>query len=147
MTSTVAMGTGVMIGAGIFVITGQVAELSGGLFPIAFIAAAIISVLSAYSYIKVSSKYPSAGGIGMVLMRAYGKSTITGAASLLMVFSMMINESLVARAFGTYFLQMFSIAPSDTMVPVLALLLIAFAFIVNVARNKVIGTTRTSARS
>ena len=140
LTSTVAMGIGVMIGAGIFAITGQVAELAGGLFPIAFIAAALISLLSAYSYIKVSNKHPSAGGIGMVLTRAYGKGTITGAASLLMVFSMMINESLVARTFGTYFLQLFSIGPSDTMVPVLALLLIAFAFIVNVASNKVIGT-------
>lgn len=37
LLGTVAMGTGVMIGAGIFALTGQVAELAGGLFPIAFI--------------------------------------------------------------------------------------------------------------
>ncbi|WP_083894051.1 hypothetical protein [Rivularia sp. PCC 7116] len=39
----IAMGTGVMIGAGIFALTGQVAELAGALFPLAFLAAAIIS--------------------------------------------------------------------------------------------------------
>ena len=35
------MGTGVMIGAGIFALTGQVAEFAGGLFPLAFLIAAI----------------------------------------------------------------------------------------------------------
>ena len=38
------MGTGVMIGAGIFALTGQVAELAGGLFPVAFLVAAIQAV-------------------------------------------------------------------------------------------------------
>ena len=31
----VAMGTGVMIGAGIFALTGQIAQLAGPLFPLA----------------------------------------------------------------------------------------------------------------
>ena len=35
---TVAMGTGVMIGAGILALTGQIAELAGPLFPLAFVA-------------------------------------------------------------------------------------------------------------
>ena len=43
LLGTIAMGTGVMIGAGIFALTGQVAELAGGLFPIAFVVAAAIS--------------------------------------------------------------------------------------------------------
>ena len=34
------MGTGVMIGAGIFALTGQIAELAGGWFPVIFIVAA-----------------------------------------------------------------------------------------------------------
>jgi len=41
LAGTVAMGTGVMIGAGIFALTGQVAEFAGGLFPLAFLLAAI----------------------------------------------------------------------------------------------------------
>ena len=87
LLGTIAMGTGVMIGAGIFALTGQVAELAGGLFPIAFIIAAVISGFSAYSYIKVSSAYPSAGGIAMILKKAYGETTVTGAAALLMTLA------------------------------------------------------------
>jgi amino acid transporter len=140
LLGTIAMGTGVMIGAGIFALTGQVAELAGGLFPIAFIVAAVISGFSAYSYIKVASAYPSAGGIAMILKKAYGETTVTGAAALLMALSMIINESLVARTFGTYTLQLFPSDPAGIWVPVLAVGLIVAAFLVNIAGNKVIGT-------
>jgi len=132
------MGTGVMIGAGIFALTGQVAELAGTLFPLAFLLAAVISGFSAYSYIKVSNKYPSAGGIAMILKKAYGPTVVTGGAALLMAFSMIINESLVARTFGTYTLQLFGIE-GGILVPVLALGLIVGAFIVNISGNHVIG--------
>ncbi len=140
LSGTVAMGTGVMIGAGIFALTGQIAELAGPLFPVAFVIAAIISGLSAYGYIKVSNAHPSAGGIAMILSRAYGRSTITAAGSMLMVFSMVINESLVARTFGTYTLRLFNVADTSSLVPLLALGLIVAAFLVNIAGNKVIGT-------
>lgn len=139
LASTVAMGTGVMIGAGIFALTGQVAEFAGDLYPAAFLLAALISAFSAYSYIKVSNEFPSAGGIAMILKKAYGPSMITGGAALLMAFSMMINESLVARTFGTYTLQIFGIE-GGIWVPILAVGLILLAFLVNIAGNNVIGS-------
>jgi amino acid transporter len=139
LIGAIAMGTGVMIGAGIFALTGQVAEFSGALFPLAFLTAAVISAFSAYSYIKVSNKYPSAGGIAMILRKSYGPATITGAAALLMAISMVINESLVARTFGAYTLQLFNIDDNGFLVALLAVGLIIFAFLVNIAGNKVIG--------
>ncbi|MCO6359195.1 APC family permease [Roseivirga pacifica] len=139
LTGAVALGTGVMIGAGIFALLGQVAELSGTFFPVAFIFGSIISGFSAYSYIKVSNKYPSAGGIAMILKKSYGKTTITAAASLLMAFSMIINESLVARTFGTYVLQLFDVDNSELLVPILAVALIVIAFLVNISGNNFIG--------
>jgi len=51
LIGSVSLGTGVMIGAGIFVLMGQIAELVGDLFPIAFIAGAIIVGFSSYSYV------------------------------------------------------------------------------------------------
>lgn len=134
----VAMGTGVMIGAGIFALTGQVAELAGPWFPMAFLAAAVITAFSAYSYIKLSNAYPSAGGIAMFLEKAYGKSMMTGACALLMYFSMVINESLVARTFGTYTLQLFDSANTQWLVPILGIGLLSMAFIVNVLGNRLI---------
>lgn len=145
LAGTVAMGTGVMIGAGIFALTGQIAELAGPLFPVAFIVAAVISGLSAYSYIQVSSDSPSAGGIAMILSRAYGRSTVTAAGAMLMVFSMVINESLVARTFGTYTVRLFGVEDTSVLVPVLALGLVIAGFLVNIAGNDAIGVVSKGA--
>lgn len=139
LTGSIAMGTGVMIGAGIFALTGQVAELAGGLFPLAFIAAAVVVAFSAYSYIKVCNEYPSAGGIAMILKKAYGPGIVTAGCSLLMYFSMVINESLVARTFGTYTLRIFGAGSDSWLVPTLGVGLLAVAFIVNLLGNQVIG--------
>jgi amino acid transporter len=141
LKGAVALGTGVMIGAGIFALLGQVAELSGTWFPYIFIVGAIISGFSAYSYIKVSNAYPSAGGIAMILMKAYGKTTLTAAASVLMALSMIINESLVARTFGSYTLQLFEVAENPLWVPALGVALLIVAYIINVSGNKVIEKT------
>ena len=83
LTGAVSLGTGVTIGAGIFALLGQVAELSGELFPFVFLVGAVISAFSAYTYIKMSNAYPSAGGIAMYLKEAYGKGAITASGALL----------------------------------------------------------------
>ncbi len=140
LIGAVAMGTGVMIGAGIFALTGQVAELAGDLFPIAFLVAAIIVAFSAYSYIKMSNAYPSSGGIVMYLKKAYGPGITTTFCALLMYFSMVINQSLVARTFGAYTLQLFDVEPGSFLVPLLGVALLGFAFVVNIAGNRLIGT-------
>lgn len=136
----VSMGTGVMIGAGIFALTGQMAELAGKWFPLAFLAAAVVSGFSAYSYVKMSNAYPSAGGIAMFLQKAYGKGAITAVCALLMYFSMVINESLVARTFGTYTLQLFDIGKNSWLMPALGVGLLAVAFLVNILGNQFIQT-------
>lgn len=135
----VAMGTGVMIGAGILALTGQIAEMSGALFPFAFAAGALVSAFSAYSYVKVASAYPSAGGIAMILHKAYGRTTLAAGAAVLMALSMVINESLVARTFGTYALRMFDINADSYLVALLGVALILIAWAINVSGNRSVG--------
>lgn len=141
LIGSVSLGTGVMIGAGIFVLMGQIAELVGSLFPLAFLAGACVSAFSAYSYVKFSNAYPSSGGVAKFLRKSYGPGTITGTFSLLMYVSMVIAESLVSRTFGAYTLRLFDIESTSSLVPVLGVLLITAAFVVNIAGNKVIEAT------
>lgn len=138
LTGAVAMGTGVMIGAGIFALTGQMAEQTGSLFPLAFLSAAIVTAFSAYSYIKLSNAAPSAGGIAMYLKKAYGPGTITAGCAMLMYFSMVINQSLVARTFGSYTLQLFGVEDTSWLVPALGVSLLVGAFAVNILGNELI---------
>jgi len=139
LAGAIAMGTGVMIGAGIFALTGQIAQLAGPLFPLSFIAGAIVTAFSAYTYVKMSNAYPSAGGIAMILQKAYGPTTIAAGAALLMALSMVINESLVARTFATYLLEGLGVEQTKWLVPTLGVGLIVFAYLINAAGNRSVG--------
>jgi amino acid transporter len=138
LTGAVSLGTGVMIGAGIFALTGQMAEMTGPLFPLAFLASAVIVAFSAYSYIKMSNAYPSAGGIAMYLEKAYGKTLPTAFNALLMYFSMVIAQSFLARTFGAYTLQLFDINDTSVLVPILGVSLLLMAFLINLSGNRLI---------
>ncbi|MCF6272698.1 MAG: APC family permease [Rhodobacteraceae bacterium] len=141
LIGSVSLGTGVMIGAGIFVLMGQIAELVGGMLPLAFLVGAMVVAFSAYSYVKFSNAYPSSGGIAMFLRKAYGPGTVAGTFSLLMYVSMVIAESLVARTFGAYTLRLFEVENTVIWVPVLGVGLIAVAYLVNISGNKTIERT------
>ena len=117
---------------------GQMAEMTGALFPLAFLAAALIVSFSAYSYVKISNAYPSAGGIGMYLHKAYGDRLPTAFNALLMYFSMVIAQSFLARTFGAYTMQLFGGDESGRMVPILGVALILTAFIINLLGNRLI---------
>lgn len=143
LIGAISMGTGVMIGAGIFALTGQIAELAGPWFPLSFIAGGIVSGFSAYTYVKMSNAFPSAGGIAMILQKAYGPAAIAAAASLLMALSMVISESLVARTFGTYVLRPFDLETNTFLVPALGVGLIVFAYLVNRSGNRSVGLFST----
>lgn len=140
LIGAVGLGTGVMISAGIFALVGQVAELSGSWFPLIFIIGSIVAAFSSYSYVKMSQEYPSAGGIGMFLVKAYGKGAIAASAGVMMAISMVINQSLVARTFGTYTLQLFDGNQATWLVPLLGVGLIIFSFLVNISGNTFIQT-------
>ncbi len=142
LIGSISLGTGVMIGAGIFVLMGQIAELVGDLFPIAFIAGAVVVGFSSYSYVKFSNAFPSSGGVVKFFNKSYGPGTTTGVFSLLMYVSMVVSESLVAGTFGAYTLRLFPESFSG-YASILGILLLVTAFIVNVLGNKVIGATAT----
>ncbi len=60
------MGIGVMTGADIFALTGQIAELARLLITLLFIADALVISLAACIYIKVSNGWPFSIGIAMI---------------------------------------------------------------------------------
>jgi len=142
LLGSVSLGTGVMIGAGIFVLMGQIAELVGDLFPIAFIAGAIVVGFSSYSYVKFSNAYPSSGGVAKFLTKAFGPGTAAGSFSLLMYISMVVAESLVAGTFGAYTLRLFPPEYSG-YASILGVILIGVAYIINISGNKIIEVTAT----
>ncbi len=131
LVGSVSLGTGVMIGAGIFALVGQVSELAGTLMPFAFLAGAVVVGFSAYSYVKYSEVNPTSGGIAMLLKAAYGPGVVAGTFSLFMYVSMVVAQSLLARTFGTYALRPFGLEDSTLLVPLLGVVVIVVAGLVN----------------
>lgn len=133
LSGAVSMGTGVMIGAGVFALMGQVAGTAGKWFPLAFLAAAAVAAITSYSYVKLSNTFPSAGGIGTFLNKAYGVGPIAATFTMAMWGSMVLNESLVARTFGTYFTKMIGLDSNAIIVAGLGVALLLGSFAINAA--------------
>ncbi len=146
LAGSVSLGAGVMIGAGIFALVGQVAGLAGDWFPLAFVAGAVVAGVSSYAYIRYSSSNPSSGGIAMLLKDAYGPGVAAGSFSLFMYVSMVVAESLLGRTFGTYLLRPFGLQDSVVLVPILGILAIVAATVVNLVGNRLVeGSAMTTA--
>ena len=86
----------------------------------------------------MSNAYPSAGGIGMYLSKAYGPTLTTAFHALLMYFSMVIAQSFLARTFGSYTLELFDFGDRSLLVPLLGVALLISAFLLNLSANKLI---------
>ena len=62
LTEVTAGGVGIIIGAGIYVLLGAATSLAGPVVWLAFLLAAVLSLLTGLSYAELSSMFPSAAG-------------------------------------------------------------------------------------
>ncbi len=98
----VSIGIGGMIGGGIFAVLGLSVQLTRGAAPIAFLIAGLIALLTAYSYAKLSKRFPSRGGTIEFLIKAYGTGIFSGTMNLFLLASYIVMISLYAYALGAY---------------------------------------------
>lgn len=70
-------GLGVTVGAGIYVLIGQVAGLAGAFAPLAFVVAAIVVAPTAFSFSRLASMYPFASGEARYVSEAFGSPILT----------------------------------------------------------------------
>ena len=84
--SALSIGIGGMVGGGIFAVTGFTVQLTRGAAPVAFIVAGVVALLTAYSYWRLTLRFPSQGGTVEFLNRAFGSGTVTGALNILQTF-------------------------------------------------------------
>jgi len=98
----VAIGIGGMVGGGIFAVLGLAVELAGGGTPLAFALAGVVALLTSYSYVRLSTTFPSQGGTVYFLVKAFGPGLLSGGLNILLWLSYVVMLSLYASAFGSY---------------------------------------------
>jgi amino acid transporter len=97
-----SIGVGGMVGGGIFAVLGLTIDLAKGAAPVAFFIAGMIALITAYSYAKLSVKFPSEGGSIEYIVQAFGNNTFSATVNNLLLMSYIIMLSLYASAFGAY---------------------------------------------
>ncbi len=102
LTEVVSIGIGGMIGGGIFAVLGLSIQLAKGGAPIAFLLAGLASLLTGYSYAKLSRRFPSYGGTIEYIVKGFGTGIFSGSLNILLLFSYIVMISLYAYAFGSY---------------------------------------------
>jgi uncharacterized protein len=100
--STLSIGIGGMVGGGIFAVTGLTVEITRGGAPVAFLIAGVVALLTSYSYLKLTLRFPGEGGTVEFLNRAFGGGVFTGAANILLLLSYVVLLAVYAYAFGSY---------------------------------------------
>lgn len=111
--STLSIGIGGMVGGGIFATTGLAVELTKGAIPIAFLASGLVALLTSYSYLKLTLRYPGEGGTVEFLNRGFGMGILTGAANILLCFSYVVLVAIYAYALGSYAASFFPKSDQD----------------------------------
>lgn len=63
---------GDVLGAGVYVLAGEIAGIAGGALWVPLVVALLLALLTAGSYAEVATKYPRAGGSSPYATRAFG---------------------------------------------------------------------------
>jgi hypothetical protein len=128
-----------MVGGGIFAVLGLAVELAHGGTPIAFALAGIVALVTAYSYARLSVKYPSQGGTVEFINQAFGSGILTGGLNILLWLSYIVMLSLYAYAFGSYGVSFFPEALQPLFKHILISGVIVLFTIINVVGAKIVG--------
>ncbi|MFJ8742969.1 APC family permease [Embleya sp. NPDC127516] len=114
---------GDVLGAGVYVLVGQVAGEVGGAVWVPLVVALCLALLTAGSYAELATKYPRAGGASHYTTLAYGPF-VGFVIGFCMLAAGIVSVGALARAFGGDYLTEFVTAPI-ALVAVLFLIALA----------------------
>lgn len=115
LKDAISIGIGGMVGGGIFAVLGLAVSLAKGGTPIAFLFAGVIALLTAYSYAKLSKKYPQDGGTVEFVNNQFGNGLFSGGINNLLWISYIVMLSLYASAFGSYGAELISLTGTKSL--------------------------------
>jgi APA family basic amino acid/polyamine antiporter len=101
------MSIGIILGAGIYVVIGEAAGLTGNSIWLSFIIGAIVATFTGLSYAELCSRFPHAGAEYVYVKNSFGKTPawLTG---WLIIAGNIIGGTTVALGFSNYFSALFN---------------------------------------
>lgn len=118
----VLYGTGITVGAGIYVLIGEVAGHAGSFAPWSFVLAAAVMALTVASYAELSTRFPVSAGEAAYVMAAFRSRSFATAVGLLSIAIGVVSSAAVALGSVGYIQQFVTLPSSLIVLAVLALL-------------------------
>ncbi len=95
-------GLGNILGAGIYVLVGQVAGHAGFYAPLSFVGAAVVAGFTALTYAELSARFPVAAGVAVYVHEGFGMRWLSLAVGVIMAVAGMFSAATLSRGFAGY---------------------------------------------
>jgi len=102
LVEVVAMGVGGMVSGGIYAVLGIAMRQAGNAVPLSYLIAGVITLLTAYSYLKLTLHYEEHGGAFTFVEHATDNVHIAGFVGWVLVVGYVGVMAMYAFAFGAY---------------------------------------------
>ncbi|HET9411778.1 MAG TPA: amino acid permease [Candidatus Saccharimonadales bacterium] len=117
-------GIGNIVGAGVYVLIGKVAEPAGYLSILAFLIAALVAFCAALCYAELAARFPVSAGISVYLHKAFKAVRLSTIIGLLLVVAGTVSTATLLKGFSGYFYSLVPVHPAIVMMAVALILLI-----------------------
>ena len=104
-------GVGTTIGAGIYVLIGEVALLAGSWTPYAFLLAAVLAGLTALSFAELAARLPRSAGEALFVREAFGSPALSLAVGLLVAAAGIISAASIVVGSAGYVRTFIDVPP------------------------------------
>lgn len=119
-------GLGTILGAGIYVLVGEVAAVAGYAAPLAFVVACLVASLTGLSYAELSSRLPRSAGEAAYIDAAFDSDMLARAIGAAVIITGVVSAATMLRGLVGYF-AIFLEVPDSTIIILAALILFALA--------------------
>lgn len=104
-------GLGTILGAGIYVLVGEVAAIAGMHTPVAFAVAAAVAAFTAFSYAELTARYPCSAAEAVYVQEGLGQTWLSVAVGILVLFAALASAAALANGFAGYLRLFLDVPP------------------------------------
>jgi len=131
-----SIGIGGMVGGGFFATFGLAVVGARGATWIAFLLGGLIALVTAYSYVRLTLRYPGPGGTVSFVRHGFGIGLLPASINVLLILSYVAIMAIYARALAAYTVVYLPAAERDLWTYVIASAAIVVIGLVNFAGTR-----------
>lgn len=126
-----SIGVGGIVGGGFFATFGLAIVGARGSTFLSFLVGGLVALLTAYSYVSLTLRYPDSAGTVGFIERAFGRRLLPASINVLLIYSYVCVMAVYAHAFGAYGASHFPDADRPLLVHLLSSAAIVMLGVIN----------------